>query len=211
MATYLPITSDCSQKDIFSPLQLFSDILFTENIFYYTISVLFKGLFLFFWKIEVLCEHHFAQKIKFTAGHRHFLLQDFPQKAAPPFPQLAWLSHLLNKRELTNQTLSHEILNVLSQFPGQKHCKRGCSCLMLVWQLPSWPAHWGLDQGSQTESMSGYSLEQRAEIPLLRGCNSSYLPWSAQSMWLTAYTCPWSVLVNLLISCNTGTFSSVPE
>lgn len=118
----------------------------------------------------------------------------------------------LTEESLSGQVLSHEILNIPSPFPGQKHCERCCSCLMLVWQLFSWPTHWGLDQGSQTGSMCSYSLEQRAETPLLGGCSSSYLPDQHRQWDLTTYTCPWVVLVNVLISnFNTDTFSSVPE
>lgn len=83
----------------------------------------------------------------------------------------------LTEENLSGQALSHEILNILSLFPGQKHCKRGCSCLMLVRQLLSWPTHWGLDQRSQTESTSSYSTAQsKGQTPLLEVVTAHIFP-----------------------------------
>lgn len=117
----------------------------------------------------------------------------------------------ITEESLSGQALSHEILNILSVSRPEAlqerlflpHVSMTASLLANTLGTGAGMLNWKHEHS--------YSLEQRAEIPLLGGCNSPCLPWSAQRVELPTYTGLWVVLVNVLINCNIGIFFPVSE
>jgi len=125
-AAYLLIASGYSQKDICPHCGCF--LIFSH----YTILVCLRA-----W---LSCSEQFGSYIRTTLlRNSNSLLGTDIFCSKTSCRKLPVHSHsspdhhvFLTEEGLSGQAPSHEILNIVSPFPGQKHCKRVCSCLMLV-------------------------------------------------------------------------------